>query len=241
MKKNDRNKRAVRLEKIGLFLIFTSWLLPSVFLDPREQAAIVFGITLAQSFVGAFFCISGVVIEKRVRIDPFYVVPRNLFRLFNLRQFILMAAPVLFFISCYLNAEEATKGSAVCIMYIMCGCLAVAAVLGIVQHIKDRKNYVSVGGGKMIRTGTLVSSVVLCSCCKSLCEPKALREYNGKRYCPSCFNSTSPAKSRMGLNAGIRQNQCCICQRTLFRELSQLQSGGLICEDCIREANGGVL
>ena len=238
MKLFKNTSKGTRFQIIGYIVFFTCWIIPIILTDVlslRGHEGLVF--MLCQMGIGGFLILFGGAVNKREDSDPNYVIPKNFFRVFKARQLLLMAALVMFFGSVFGNMDGNEGWWTAALLIGMYVCLIAAAVVGIIQHKKNKKDFVSVGNGKMIRTSSPVSASIRCNGCNKLLNPNDLRAFEGKKYCSSCYMNAfakKQIKDESG-NSKPLQCHCSICNRVFPQSSFHIVNDKFICDECFQK------
>ncbi len=237
MKLFKNTTKGTRFQIIGYVVFFTCWIIPIILTDVlslQGHEGLIF--MLCQMGIGGFLILFGGAVNKREDNDPNYVIPKNFFRVFKAWQLLLMAALVMFFGSVFGNMDGNEGWWTTALLLGMYGCLIAAAVVGIIQHKKNKKNFVSVGNGKMIRAGSPVVHSIHCDGCNKLLNPDDLRVFDGKRYCSSCYISAVEKKqTEEKEHAKGLQTLCSVCKRTFPQSSFHIVNDKYICDECFQK------
>ena len=241
MKLFKNTSKGTRFQIIGYIVFFTCWIIPIILTDVlslRGNEGLI--IMLCQMGVGGFLILFGGAVNKREDNDPNYVIPKNFFQVFKAWQLLLMAALVMFFGSVFGNMDGNEGWWTAVLLFGMYVCLIAAAVVGIIQHKKNKKNFVSVGNGKMIRTSSPVAASIRCNGCNKLLNPDDLRMLEGKKYCSSCYMATIAEMQKEKENKSTKelQTQCSVCGKEFPKSSFHVVDDCYICDACFQKKYG---
>ena len=238
-------KKGVRLQIIGYIVFFTCWIIPAIITDCLKiQGHIDVIVMLLQMAVGGFLILCGGAIGKKEKEDPSYVIPRNILKVFKAWQILLMIAVVLFFALAFSDLYVETGWLTVVLSFAMYGCFIAAAILGIIQHQKNKKNFVSVGGGKQIRVSNSTSDVpratVFCLDCRKEILQSDSRNLDGRRLCGSCYMNRMAKVNEIKADAQNKElhTPCAVCNRDFPKSSLHIVDDRFICDDCFQQEYG---
>ena len=226
-----------RFKIIGFIVFFSCWIIPLILTDGFEiQGHIDMIIMLVQMGAGGFLILFGDAINKRESNNPNYEIPKNIFRVFKAWQILLIITALVFvLLEISIFCEFGWMNSILAI--VMYGFATSTAVVGIIQHKKNKKDFVSVGNGKMIRTSSPVSASIRCNGCNKLLNPNDLRAFEGKKYCSSCYMNAfakKQIKDESG-NSKPLQCHCSICNRVFPQSSFHIVNDKFICDECFQK------
>lgn len=225
-----------RFQIIGYIVFFTCWIIPLILIDGfKLQGRKYMIVMLSQMFVGGFLILFGGAINKRENDNPNYEIPKNFFRVFKAWQ-ILLIVTALIFLLLVISLVYESKWLSKVLTIVMYGFAISATVVGIVQHQKNKKNFISVGGGKMVRANSRVNSVWCCGCNKLL-NPDDFNTYKGKKYCYSCYMKILAEKQEKDKSTNVKtlKTQCSVCKRPFPQSAFHIVNNKFLCDDCFKK------
>ena len=231
----NKSAKGITFQIIGVIIILTSWIIPTIFvgkLSTDGHAEVM--VLLGQMVIGLFLFLFGWAVQKREDEDPNYKIPINILKVFKAWQILLMIAVISFYVLVIGDFDKEHDQIRSILKFAMLIFSIAAIVVGIVQHQNDNKNYIKVGREKMIRTKR--KEPIWCNGCQKILNPQDYFTHEGKKYCCSCYMIlTEQEQIKNKENRIAKQIRCSVCKRLFPKSSFHLVNNELMCDECFKK------
>ena len=179
---------------------------------------------------GILLIITGHTVEKHEAEDPKYSIPRNVFKIYQPWQLLMIGSIVaLLLIILHGNIDKSWISAA---LLVPAFGLFIAS-LAVKKHSRQKpQDYVPVGDGKLVKVGP--APKIICSGChKEVGQSKVFR-VNNRDYCMSCYSGIKFAEQmkKDSLREKALQTKCSGCGKCFPQSSMHNVNGKYLCEDC---------